>query len=452
LEIDRLTFINGAGLSVTKPMIQVTNTVVHIHNNMFIGAGRGSLGTTNQDAIVLGGTGGGMNTWTDVNDSANAPFYGLGSVIEANAFNLLRRGIYARGWVNQISVIHNYWYTENGCDTTAGLLEVDAGPVIPAGGANFAITENWFECPYAAYAIKMTKVQSAWLTNNQFFDPGPSTIYVRFEAGSINNLVMGSLDPARMSDAGTGNTGNSMLYNSGEGWSFYALSAGGVATHHYSVGGTGVKAVETTGVGVQAFATAGTGVSGTASSSGVGVGGASVTGRGVQGTCSGAGYGVYAEASGAGGMGIYGYNYGGGIAIKGYSAASTGLAGVSTQGAAVTAEHIGALTANLTAPALSVLRNVTLGAYAANVALLQVNDATAGGVADLVDLQVAGTSVAKVSHAGAFTSAGNPLGRKVSVPATATSTGALGDFAADASFFYVCTAANTWRRVAVVSW
>lgn len=43
-------------------------------------------------------------------------------------------------------------------------------------------------------------------------------------------------------------------------------------------------------------------------------------------------------------------------------------------------------------------------------------------------------------------------GVKVGVPATATSTGVVGTWAADASYFYVCTAANTWKRVAIASW
>jgi hypothetical protein len=40
----------------------------------------------------------------------------------------------------------------------------------------------------------------------------------------------------------------------------------------------------------------------------------------------------------------------------------------------------------------------------------------------------------------------------VSAPATATSTGTVGQIAYDASFFYVCTATNTWRRCALSTW
>lgn len=40
----------------------------------------------------------------------------------------------------------------------------------------------------------------------------------------------------------------------------------------------------------------------------------------------------------------------------------------------------------------------------------------------------------------------------VSAPATATSPGTAGDFAADADYLYICTATNTWKRVAVATW
>jgi hypothetical protein len=42
--------------------------------------------------------------------------------------------------------------------------------------------------------------------------------------------------------------------------------------------------------------------------------------------------------------------------------------------------------------------------------------------------------------------------RVVAVPATATSTGAVGDIAFDASHIYVCHATNTWKRVAIATW
>lgn len=38
------------------------------------------------------------------------------------------------------------------------------------------------------------------------------------------------------------------------------------------------------------------------------------------------------------------------------------------------------------------------------------------------------------------------------VPASATATGRVGQFAYDSSFLYICTATNTWRRVAIAAW
>jgi len=40
----------------------------------------------------------------------------------------------------------------------------------------------------------------------------------------------------------------------------------------------------------------------------------------------------------------------------------------------------------------------------------------------------------------------------VSAPATASSTGTAGQIAYDASYFYVCTATNTWKRTALSTW
>lgn len=51
-----------------------------------------------------------------------------------------------------------------------------------------------------------------------------------------------------------------------------------------------------------------------------------------------------------------------------------------------------------------------------------------------------------------FTYLGNPVGSKVAVPATATSTGRAGDYAVDANYLYMCYATNNWRRVAVATW
>ena len=40
----------------------------------------------------------------------------------------------------------------------------------------------------------------------------------------------------------------------------------------------------------------------------------------------------------------------------------------------------------------------------------------------------------------------------VRVPASATAAGIQGQVAQDDSYFYVCTATNTWKRVAIATW
>lgn len=40
----------------------------------------------------------------------------------------------------------------------------------------------------------------------------------------------------------------------------------------------------------------------------------------------------------------------------------------------------------------------------------------------------------------------------VDAPATAASTGTAGQIAYDTSYLYVCTAANTWKRVGIATW
>jgi hypothetical protein len=61
-----------------------------------------------------------------------------------------------------------------------------------------------------------------------------------------------------------------------------------------------------------------------------------------------------------------------------------------------------------------------------------------------LDLRSQGTGVVQAN--------GNPVVTRVSVPSTATSTGAAGQIAYDSAYVYVCIAANTWRRAALSTW
>lgn len=44
------------------------------------------------------------------------------------------------------------------------------------------------------------------------------------------------------------------------------------------------------------------------------------------------------------------------------------------------------------------------------------------------------------------------VGLQAKTPASASAAGTAGELAYDASFLYVCTATNTWRRIAHSSW
>lgn len=45
-----------------------------------------------------------------------------------------------------------------------------------------------------------------------------------------------------------------------------------------------------------------------------------------------------------------------------------------------------------------------------------------------------------------------PFGLRVGVPASASATGSPGHWAADASYLYICTATDTWKRVGIAAW
>lgn len=71
----------------------------------------------------------------------------------------------------------------------------------------------------------------------------------------------------------------------------------------------------------------------------------------------------------------------------------------------------------------------------------EITDATTPGKALLTAASVAAQR----------TALGN-LKEFVTAPATAAATGTAGQWAVDSGFIYVCTATNTWKRVAVATW
>lgn len=103
---------------------------------------------------------------------------------------------------------------------------------------------------------------------------------------------------------------------------------------------------------------------------------------------------------------------------------------------------------------------------------LGINNPTASSTVRAIDIQLNGSSVFRITAAGAVTIANSGglfstgaftlsgvaitaakfiLGALVT-PASAVATGVLGTIVADTGFIYVCTATDTWKRVAIATW
>ena len=83
--------------------------------------------------------------------------------------------------------------------------------------------------------------------------------------------------------------------------------------------------------------------------------------------------------------------------------------------------------------------------------IVDATDATEDGKLDL-KVQSAGT----LTSMAAITAANITLGARPIIPthtpASATATGTAGEIAWDANYIYICTATNTWKRVAIGTW
>jgi hypothetical protein len=92
----------------------------------------------------------------------------------------------------------------------------------------------------------------------------------------------------------------------------------------------------------------------------------------------------------------------------------------------------------------------------AGYTMLKINpteSTTGSGAKNLIDAQVGGTSKFKVDNAGKITTATSTINvATAKTPSSAADTGTTGDICWDASYVYVCTATNTWKRSAIATW
>jgi hypothetical protein len=61
-------------------------------------------------------------------------------------------------------------------------------------------------------------------------------------------------------------------------------------------------------------------------------------------------------------------------------------------------------------------------------------------------------STGAATFAGAVTIAGTVIHTLSATPASASATGTVGTMSWDANYIYICTATNTWKRVALATW
>ncbi len=148
------------------------------------------------------------------------------------------------------------------------------------------------------------------------------------------------------------------------------------------------------------------------------------------------------------------------------SVANTGLFIESVEATAVSAaditlyHHRGSAVSGQDADVLSSLvfqgnndastpEQIVFGSIATSI--VDASDTTEDGKLDL-KVQAAGT----LTSMAAITAANVTLGSRpilpTHTPASATATGTAGEIAWDANYVYVCTATNTWKRVAIATW
>jgi hypothetical protein len=71
---------------------------------------------------------------------------------------------------------------------------------------------------------------------------------------------------------------------------------------------------------------------------------------------------------------------------------------------------------------------------------------------DAFTLTGASAAASTATFAGAVTVAGTVIHTLSATPASASATGTVGTMSWDANYIYICTATNTWKRVAIATW
>jgi hypothetical protein len=156
------------------------------------------------------------------------------------------------------------------------------------------------------------------------------------------------------------------------------------------------------------------------------------------------------DITGSGGLKVFGTTAGSAgagalVVTGGLSAGNNGNA--SYFGGAVTGTSL-ALSGGITTGGNVRLANAFFlnGRNAANTSDIPIVKVTASDVLEF------GSGGFAATFAGAVTIAGTVIHTLSATPASASATGTVGTMSWDASYIYICTATNTWKRVAIATW
>lgn len=200
LELDHITIVSGG--TDDFPLLQTTNTTMHIHHNVFLGNSAKSGTACVQDAVIFGGT------TATVGNTATAPFQGYGSRVHDNGFSHIRYGFLGRAFCNSVPVENNTFSTTCG-NSAGGAIKFDG----QGGAVGFAVGNstrgNTVEVSHYKYGIELVNSDNGNFGPDGYFDPSAThqaavfvdttCIYNEIVDGYRNDNYQFVLDPGQTS-------------------------------------------------------------------------------------------------------------------------------------------------------------------------------------------------------------------------------------------------------------
>lgn len=182
-DISFMEYASGGAL----PFLYTTSTQLKVTNCSFWGHSSKNQTTCTQDAIVLGGLGGGSSPVTD--GTYASPFQGYMTVITGCAFHKITRAVYVRSWANAV-VFTNNWIAHS-CGGAAGSAPVEVLGISTSYNSSFVFSGNGIEGIGYTYGFKGDYITQNALGPNGFYDePAGYTAHYYFGAAANYNLII----------------------------------------------------------------------------------------------------------------------------------------------------------------------------------------------------------------------------------------------------------------------